>query len=180
MRVIIGQLYSFRLTGSRALKAHFAALEERSDEIGVNEARGYACEFVAWQFVTNLSEREAIDYLLFELPPSSTPASSAAEVRPANGAGLNGASERTPLLPASQEEPNSYFGTDIVHAGITTTVPEADQFAAQFENLSALEIASVSNAKKFLSQRAIQRIVNGIWRVMTIHRTLPLSKTDRL
>lgn len=154
------------LTKCRALKAHFAALEERSDEPGVNEARGFACEFVAWQFVTNLTEREAIDYLLFELPPISPSAdSNVGNGRTSNGTAHDGASEHTPLLASEQNEQGSYFGTDIVHAGITTSVPGADEFSSQFENLSALEIAAVSNSKRFLSQKAVQRIVNGIWRV---------------
>ncbi|KAJ9669477.1 hypothetical protein H2201_000344 [Coniosporium apollinis] len=42
---------------------------------------------------------------------------------------------------------------------------EEDSFAASFESLNALEIAAVCGAKKFLSQRVIQKMINGIWRV---------------
>lgn len=35
---------------------------------------------------------------------------------------------------------------------------------AQFEGLNALEVAAVSGAKKFLSQKPIQRIINAIWK----------------
>jgi hypothetical protein len=40
---------------------------------------------------------------------------------------------------------------------------EQSNFAASFAGLNALEIAAVSDAKKFLSQKAIQRIIDGIW-----------------
>lgn len=49
-----------------ALKGHFKAIE--SDEnCDINEARGLACELVAWQFVLTLSDQESLDYVLFEL-----------------------------------------------------------------------------------------------------------------
>ncbi|KAI4672526.1 uncharacterized protein J4E78_001027 [Alternaria triticimaculans] len=141
-----------------ALKGHFSALEETSDEPGVNEARGYACEFVAWQFLTNLKEADIIESLLVELPPATTPATS----NPPNGyhSGENErdtthADERSPLLPVSNtdyfsrgDSPRSRFGS----------------LMSQCENLSALELATVSGAKKFLSQRPVQKIINGLWK----------------
>jgi hypothetical protein len=162
----------FRLTRHRALKSHFSLLEEASDEPGVNEARGYACEYVAWQFLTNLSEREAIDFLLFELPPASLPNEQQdAELgreTPQNGSTHHAPSEESPLLirPSRYGRTPSYFGTDSVHAS-TTAATHSDEFTSQFENLSALEIATVSGAKKFLSQRPVQKIINGVWRVCT-------------
>lgn len=49
-----------------ALKGHFKAIES-DDNCEINEARGFACELVAWQFVLTLSDQEALEYLLFEL-----------------------------------------------------------------------------------------------------------------
>lgn len=49
-----------------ALKGHFKAIES-DDNCDINEARGLACELVAWQFVLTLSDQEALEYLLFEL-----------------------------------------------------------------------------------------------------------------
>lgn len=137
---------------------HFAALEEASDEPGVNEARGYACEIVAWQFVTNLTPRDAIDYLLFELPPACPSDQSAADSR---GRATASSTEEAPLL---QERQASYFGTDSVQTSSVTSTARSDEFTAQFEKLTALEIAAVSNSKRFLSQRPVQNIVNGLWR----------------
>ncbi|ORY09678.1 hypothetical protein BCR34DRAFT_486901 [Clohesyomyces aquaticus] len=154
-----------------ALKSHFSALEEASDEPGVNEARGYAAELVAWQFLTNLSEREAIDFLLHELPPVPSPSNGSSDEDGDGGPQRNGTAAReegedTPLLGSRRlgRSSSSYFGTDSVAATLTAEVSHADDFASQFANLSALEIACVSGAKKFLSQRPVQKIINGLWR----------------
>lgn len=153
----------------RALKLHFSELEESSDEPGVNEARGYACEFVAWQFLTNLTERETIDFLLYELPALPSPSEGGSDAENGNRTRTNGSSgpltEESPLL--RQGRTSSYFGTDSVRAGALTSVARSDDFTTKFENLSALEIAAVSNSKKFLSQRPVQKIINGLWRVRT-------------
>lgn len=148
-----------------ALKAHFSALEESSDEPGVNEARGYACEFVAWQFLTHLNDRETIDFLLYELPPIPSPDEGSSDTEQGPISHQNGnapSSEGTPLLRG--ERTSSYFGTDTVRAGAITSTARSDEFTAQFENLSTLEIAAVSNSKKFLKQRPVQKIINGLWR----------------
>lgn len=45
--------------------------------------------------------------------------------------------------------------------------PDTDEdgsFAKDYQNLNALEIAVVTESKKFLSQRAVQRIIDGIWK----------------
>ncbi|KAF2263356.1 hypothetical protein CC78DRAFT_465990 [Lojkania enalia] len=163
-----------------ALKAHFSALEEASDEPGVNQARGYACEFVAWQFLTNLTEREAIDFLLCELPPVINNSSDLQAIEQGNGwqqdGNTDGASsnEQMPLLSSSEYgQASSYFGTDTILASTLATSPRSDDFTSQFENLSALEIASVSGAKKFLSQRPVQKIINGgdivFWETLSVN-----------
>lgn len=48
----------------------------------------------------------------------------------------------------------------------TATIPDEDDafFANTFAGLNALEIAGVAGAKKFLGQKAVQRIINGIWK----------------
>ncbi|KAH7398431.1 hypothetical protein BKA66DRAFT_545998 [Pyrenochaeta sp. MPI-SDFR-AT-0127] len=142
-----------------ALKGHFTALEEASDEPGVNEARGFACEFVAWQFLNSLTDRDIIDFLLVELPPIADSSSQAVEdVQPhANGRSATRPSEETPLLNTTNSD---YFG----QSNQTAASARFGSLTSQCENLSALEIASVSGAKKFLSQRPIQKIINGLWR----------------
>ncbi|KAF1927867.1 uncharacterized protein M421DRAFT_162320 [Didymella exigua CBS 183.55] len=144
-----------------ALKGHFSALEETSDEPGVNQARGYACEFVAWQFLNSLTDRDVIDFLLLELPPTPSPDSEPSS-RPADHSHQNGqrtvqSNERTPLLDVANSD---YFGTRSDDA----TNPRFGSLKSRCENLSALEIAAVGGAKKFLSQRPIQKVINGLWR----------------
>jgi hypothetical protein len=133
-------------------------LEEASDEPGVNEARGYACEFVAWQFLTSLKEADVIESLLVELPPAtapSTPDASNGHHTYENGRDTTHADERSPLLPISNGD---YFG----HSDSSRS--RFGSLMSQCENLSALELATVSGAKKFLSQRPVQKIINGLWK----------------
>jgi hypothetical protein len=149
------------LISARALKGHFSALEETSDEPGVNQARGYACEFVAWQFLNSLTDRDVIDFLLLEVPPASSPDSEPSS-RPANHSHQNGqrtgpTNERTPLLDVANGD---YFSTRNDDAAN----PRFGTLRSHCENLSALEIAAVGGAKKFLSQRPIQKVINGLWR----------------
>lgn len=150
-----------KLTWSRALKGHFSALEETSDEPGVNQARGYACEFVAWQFLNSLTDRDVIDFLLLELPPTLSPtaASSSNEVDAShqNGHHSTQSNEQTPLLNAGNSD---YFGSRNDNAANA----RFGSLKSQCENLSALEIAAVGGAKKFLSQRPVQKVINGLWR----------------
>lgn len=144
------------------MKAHFTALEETSDEPGINEARGYACEYVAWQFLTSLTERDTIEFLLHEIQPSTSNGRNSDTERGEQN-GTAPVNERSALLADSRT--SSYFGTDSVHTSAMTSSAQSDEFTAQFENLSALEIAAVSNSKKFLKQRPVQKIINGLWRV---------------
>ncbi|KAF2451365.1 hypothetical protein P171DRAFT_515399 [Karstenula rhodostoma CBS 690.94] len=143
-----------------ALKAHFAALEESSDEPGVNETRGYACEYVAWQFLTNLTERDTIDFLLHEIQPSAPTRDRDSDIEREQEHGTTPVTESSALLDNGRT--SSYFGTDGVHGDMSSG--QSDEFAAQFENLSALEIAAVSDSKKFLRQRPVQKIINGLWK----------------
>jgi hypothetical protein len=142
------------------LKGHYSALEELGDEPGVNQARGYASEFVAWQFLNSLTDRDVIDFLLLELPPTKSP-DRGQESETDNGNCLNGrtdeSSERTPLLNISN---GGYFGTN----STAVANPRFGSLTSRCENLSALEIATVGGAKKFLSQRSVQKVINGLWR----------------
>jgi hypothetical protein len=148
------------LIDNRALKGHFSALEETSDEPGIQQARGFACEFVAWQFLNSLTDRDVIDFLLLELPSTPSPdadtASNALNHSQHNDHDTASA-EREPLLSVANGD---YFGTRSDDAAN----PRFGSLKSQCENLSALEIAAVGGAKKFLSQRPVQKVINGLWR----------------
>ena len=147
----------------RVLKWHFASLED--DDHGVNQSRGYACEIVAWRFLTHLSQHELIDHLLCELPAISY-ASEQNYINNTNGDIEYGAhierrsdaDERVNLLAdidSSRNEPPSQENQP--------ADSETEDPTAVFVGLNALEIAAVAGAKKFLSQRVVQKIVNDIW-----------------
>ncbi|KAK3684362.1 hypothetical protein LTR37_020363 [Vermiconidia calcicola] len=144
-----------------ALRWHFFA-SEGEDDRGVNETRALACEIVAWRFVPHLTHQEAIEYLCSELPlPSSSGNSTTASGHLHNES--HGADERSPLLP-NGEESEAYMGNDQPDSTDTEVSDAGESFAATFAGLTALEIAAVAGAKKFLSEKPIQRVVNGIWK----------------
>ena len=127
-------------------------------------------DFIQWRFLTYLSEKERIDYLLHELPASdgfgnhdqdtgevddleyhTYPESSSVDERsrllrnrlPGQG---------RPSLQRLESERNKQ----------QPDLSDEDPTIA-FIGLNALEIAAIANAKKFLSQRVVQKIVNDIW-----------------
>ena len=150
------------------------------DGTGLNESRGSACEIVAWQLLTYLSERELIDYLLFELPRlgSESEQSNNVEGQHASKISSRGVgreedvNESTALLqqPWSASAPfrpprqiaNTSSSDPEVDTGVSRTAADQD-IGASFEGLNALEIAAIANAKKFLSQRQVQKTVQDIW-----------------
>ncbi|KAL1969166.1 hypothetical protein VTN77DRAFT_420 [Rasamsonia byssochlamydoides] len=148
------------------------------DEFGLNESRGYACEFVAWQFLSSLSYRETIDFLLQELPGPRRDSVTIAEAeRGSSGFGVSeevpgsrAAHERTPLLSSSDSSLHGFFGrkggSDSSRLGGTESIFEdscTDEQYSLFYGLNALEIAAIAHAKKFLSQKVVQRIIDDIW-----------------
>ena len=151
------------------------------DDTGLNESRGFACEIVAGQFLTYLSEHELVDLLLSEIPDVE-----AMESPPRNAE--NGrvrwphkqkqsrasSNERSPLLDHDHDGSSSPLRRpgQSDHGGFSQSLqncgssPEPDVKAdstKSFAGMNALEIAAVANAKKFLSQRVVQRIVEDIW-----------------
>jgi hypothetical protein len=158
----------------RTLKWHFSTLE--LDDPKINETRATACEIVAWRYLSRLSEREAVDFCLYEIEPlpdmdqsicsSSTLVSERSMLLP------RFASRRTTAVsrPASSSRRNALEAA-MLNMGNTPIIRrDSDQkHAAQdptssFVGLTALEIAVVSDSKKFLSQAIIQKIITCIWR----------------
>ncbi|KAL2384144.1 hypothetical protein RJZ90_002140 [Blastomyces dermatitidis] len=162
------------------LKWQFCNQED--DYWGLNESRGYACEFVAWQFLTYLSPRDTIEYLLDELsetciqPTSENDPESYAEgsfSKPQIGSSQNDYERRPLLLHASPLSRLLGYGTtrntkysqrseDITGTNSSEEGFESDVYD-MFCGLNALEIAAIANAKKLLSQTIVQKVVNGVW-----------------
>jgi hypothetical protein len=150
------------------LKWHFSTLE--ADDRGINDTRANACEIVAWRFLSRISERDAVDFCLYELPPNLPVLSPEWEDVDA--------SERSSLLPQFRAQdpvtpprPTSkrvqLLRSVSSIGGITTlnhtSEDDEEDPTTSFTGLNGLEIAAVADCKKFLSQRIVQKIVTGIW-----------------
>jgi hypothetical protein len=156
--------------------------EDNDSDWGLNESRGYACEYIAWQFLCHLTRREMIDVLLEELPsPRRDSATISQAEQGASGLGSishedggnETGGERTPLLLSSSSSLYRFF-VGKSHRGDSCAEdnrgsrgwyyedPELHPFSPFF-GLNALEIAAIAHAKKFLSQKAVQRVIDDIW-----------------
>ena len=158
------------LTILRILKWHYSTLEP--DDRGINETRAHVCELVAWRFLAHLSEGELIDYLLYELAhpgQQNDDQFGTLQDRPTGQSGRGSSrdnfdemtgllSARSPYHERHHTGHSQRFGAN----GFTSGGKEEDP-TLPFVHLNALEIAAVADAKKFLSQRIVQKVVNGIW-----------------
>ncbi|CRL22519.1 unnamed protein product [Penicillium camemberti] len=165
----------FIIVALMILKWDFTTATE--DDWGLNESRGAACEFVAWQFLCHLNQGETIEFLLEELPSPRRGSANIIEPEAGNTglASVQGdtsqtESEASPLLP----NPSFYrlFGKRTTETQLSGTSQDtqtheeiyAAQRYSQFFGLNALEIATIAHAKRFLSQRVVQKVVDGIWK----------------
>ncbi|KAF4630386.1 hypothetical protein G7Y89_g7750 [Cudoniella acicularis] len=153
------------------LKWHFSTLQ--IDDPRINETRAVACEIVAWRFLTRISERDAVDFCLYEIPPP-------ADADLDSDLDTSDLSERSSLLPQFRardstvlERPGSRR-SELEEAMNSIGAPsqswrdnhksgKADP-TSSFTGLTGLEIAVVADCKKFLSQQIIQKIITGIWK----------------
>lgn len=162
----------------RALKWHYgAATEDKS----INEARANAAEIVAWRFLTHLSEREVVDYCLYEIPDPGHGSDRDTAHDEENGRQSGEVDENTALLGHSWADTVSTAKSAITHNGsnkryqlmksisrLTVLYEDEDGDEEEdptkpFVTLNALEIAAVADAKRFLSQHVVQKIITGIW-----------------
>lgn len=150
------------------MRGYFAALDE-DDDRHVHLTRAYACEIVAWRFAAHLSERDAIDYLLYEETPPKTLWETGARFRdhatPSHRDGVQAElpTERTRLVSrASKKQQRPTLSIRDSESSMDST--DFQTLALSVQNLNALEIAAVTGAKKFLMQSAVQRVIDGIWK----------------
>ncbi|KAL3491527.1 hypothetical protein BJX62DRAFT_204863 [Aspergillus germanicus] len=143
---------------------------------GFDETRGYVCEYIAWQFLCHLNQRDLIEYVLEELRVSprqmtsldraEAGESSLAAFRSAEGNEstplLSGASFQSHILGGNRRRLSSYgSGQQESENGIHDG--DAVEEFSMFIGLNALEIATIAHAKKFLSQRVVQKVVDDLW-----------------
>lgn len=150
------------------MKWHFSTLDV--DDHRLNETRAYVCEITAWRFLTQISERDAVDFCLYELPEVTA---SAEENHVTVEEGVD---EQTSLLPQfrAQDVPASAKSVtkrqellrSISHIAKQPSIHSDDDEedpTSSFNGLNALEIAAVADCKRFLSQKIVQKIITGIW-----------------
>ena len=128
--------------------------------------------------MTHLSQHQLIDYLLNELPASSNipdlssdiEASSSHHGGTVEGLLENRTNENSALLWDRRHLPgklpwlqSSNARIDLLHSadGLPDSVYE--ELTSPFIGSNALEIATIASAKNFLSQQAVQKMVNDIW-----------------
>lgn len=138
--------------------------------------RANACEIVAWRFLARQSERDAVDYCLYEI--SGKDAIDANPVVPTPFGNISEeADELSPLLPnptgvalglrsASRRAEMKHIIPKLTLS--SATVLEDPRTGGQdrtgvLKDLNALEIAVIANAKRFLSQYIVQKIITGLW-----------------
>ncbi|KAL8913869.1 MAG: hypothetical protein Q9171_001362 [Xanthocarpia ochracea] len=160
---------------SQIVKSLFSNVEH--DDRGVFQTRGFACEIVAWRFLTHLSEHELIDYLLTELPPTLPVSAHSTETeeapdRPTSTriASSSPVHERARLLFEDRttstrqprvHEPPRQGPSQTWNSRMSDSVD--DNPIISFAGLNALEIATIAGAKRFLSQYVVQQVIDGIW-----------------
>lgn len=128
---------------------------------------------MAWRFLSRISERDAVDYCLYELPRESPELPDAlntpADSNPTESSSL--LPQFRPQEPITSVRPTSKRGELLrsvsnmggMLADMDGGHDEEDP-TTSFIGLNGLEIAAVADCKKFLSQRIVQKIVTGIWR----------------
>ena len=157
-----------------ALRWHYSV---QSDLKGLTEARANACEIVAWRYLTRLSEREAVDLCLFEIPDPDDDPDEAMQARPSSRDVE--ADENMPLLGQFPSHNDRRVAGRPVGSSskryqllkslsrLTTYSDDISEETVDpinaFVSLNALEIAAVAGAKRFLSQHIVQKTVTGIW-----------------
>lgn len=128
--------------------------------------------------MTHLSQYQLIDYLLNQLPASSNTSDRPSDVE-ASGSHDDGADERlfdhhtdeySALLWDRRRLPRKppRLQSSIARIELPQSADELpdsvyEDLISPFKGSNALEIAAIASAKNFLSQRAVQKMVNDIW-----------------
>lgn len=128
--------------------------------------------------MTHRSQHELIDYLLSEIPgnsdaiefPSDLEASETNNEDAEQSSSYDVADERAALLwdrrLSSRTRPRlrtTNLQNESSESHNRVAYSSDEDLTLSFVGSNALEIAAIGNAKNFLSQRVVQKIVDGIW-----------------
>lgn len=161
-----------------ALKWHYALGD---DQQGLGPTRSNACEIVAWRFLSRFSERVALDFCLYEIPEVEAEAASLlatpgvqppdpednGELAPLlqriTSKDIHGKASNRPTGSTSKRTELLKSLSHLTEGSDENPDPGAADPGSAFQGLNALEIAVVADAKRFLSQHVVQKILTGIW-----------------
>jgi hypothetical protein len=124
-----------------------------------------------------LSERDAVEYCLYEIPSEDQNAHNGQQDEENRGDVVD---EHTPLVAQTWNSPQKTVRRALNRTGSTRRYQllqsisrltqsfaddddEDEDPTAPFVSLNALEIAAVADAKRFLGQTVVQKIIMGIW-----------------
>lgn len=139
---------------------------------------------MAWRTLHHSSEQGLIDSLLHELPAANLPPERPSDVEANVSNGLDYrrpplgdlVDEHSSLLSEQHvslrehtrlQQPESHYTTHKQRSSDGLQISFEEDPTLPFVGLNALEIAAIADAKKFLSHPVVQKIINGIWLVLS-------------
>ncbi|KAK9239902.1 hypothetical protein V1525DRAFT_397089 [Lipomyces kononenkoae] len=133
----------------------------QEDDRAVHEARAYTAELVALRYAGHLPEPELIQYLTYEIPRKSSLTSGTGTPLQSTSYTTLPVTETTSLL---DDHAASIANTASADIDIERQADESAPYVTESAmGLSALELAILGNAKKFLISRSVESVVSSIW-----------------
>lgn len=145
----------------RCVRLHLLSLFlPADDQRALRDTRAQVCEIIAARFVMRLSDADAIEYCLYQLPMFPLEHRKTRRVQNDSSTDDLQLDENSALL--AEAQPSKDIPQVFDHR------PDWDDGDAQqsifaCSGLTALEVAVIAEAKHFLSRSTVQDIINGIW-----------------
>ncbi|KAK9463116.1 uncharacterized protein V1516DRAFT_620666 [Lipomyces oligophaga] len=139
----------------------------QEDDRAIHEARAFTAELVALRLAAHMPENELIQYVTYEIPrkPSIRPTSQSSTPSSTSVNTLS-AVESTPLLADHNASEQASYSVRQSTAEIDLERQASSDTPFLTESavgLSALELAILGDAKKFLLSRPVEQIITSIW-----------------
>lgn len=116
-------------------------------EKGISDARAYAAEIIAARFLYHVPlDSDRIEFITYECKPQKT-------LQPSGGLTTESSSESSPLLNMPRVSAESQ--RDVYRKGLINM--------DDYYNFSALQIAVISEAKRFLCSGPVESVLNRLW-----------------
>ncbi|KAK9325578.1 hypothetical protein V1517DRAFT_313714 [Lipomyces orientalis] len=133
----------------------------QEDDRAIHEARAYTAELVALRYAGHLPEPELIQFLTYEIPRKNTASSGTVTPLQSSSTVTPPLTEATSLLAEHRAAATAAATADIdIERGAGEDAPYVTESAM---GLSALELAILGDAKKFLLSRSVEKVISSIW-----------------